>query len=274
MSKYVVKNKEIYSILDTVYQAFGVRLDFVYIYNYKLAAMASYDEKDVRISNYCNYLHESPEFLKNCELFDEKLIDEARKTGKIAIRKCPGKLLNGCAPFFDDDNTFLGVIIFGQIRPKGQKPPKGLSKQLKKFYLELPELDKEQMENLGKLLKFVGQSIVRQHMVFFKKLGWSEKVEHYIDAHIDEQITIAHLANFAGKSKSFISQNFRKEFGNSPTRYILEKKMEKAKLLFNEGYRVNQVAEKLGFYDAFHFSKCFKKHFGQSPHQLKSSHSK
>ena len=180
MSKYVVKNKEIFSILDTFYWAFNIRLDFVYVYDYKLAVAATFDENKSRPSNYCTRLHKDPEFLKNCELFDEKLIEEARKTGKIAIRKCPGKLFNGCTPFFDDNNAFLGVIIFGQIRPKGQKPPKEMNAQLKKFYLELPVLDRLQMESLGELLKFVGQSIVRQHMVFFEKFGWSEKVEHYI----------------------------------------------------------------------------------------------
>ena len=45
--------------------------------------------------------------------------------------------------------------------------------------------------------------------------------------------------------------------------------MKIAKYLLQGGDKVYEVAEKLGFYDAYHFSKVFKKHFNKSPSEFK-----
>jgi AraC-like DNA-binding protein len=127
------------------------------------------------------------------------------------------------------------------------------------------------MENIGRLLKLVSEPIVRRQMVGFRKLGWSEKVQQYIDMHIHESITISKLADLTGRSESFISHHFRKDFGKTPRQYILARKMEIARNLLKGGDQVKQVAKKLGFYDEFHFSKAFKKYFHKSPRDLKKA---
>lgn len=125
------------------------------------------------------------------------------------------------------------------------------------------------MINTGKILKFASESIVRAKMVGFRRLGWSEKLQRYIEIHLDETITISRLADMAGKSESFISHHFQKEFGKSPARYILDKKMEIAKAMLLGGDMVGEVADKLGFYDAYHFSKVFKKYYGYPPSAIR-----
>jgi AraC-like DNA-binding protein len=102
-------------------------------------------------------------------------------------------------------------------------------------------------------------------MVAFRALSWTEKLERYIDAHVGERITLRQLAELIDRSPSFISHYFKRELGQSPAAYIQAKRMDAARTMLQSGEQVKHVADRLGFYDAFHFSKLFKKHFGQPP---------
>ncbi len=54
--------------------------------------------------------------------------------------------------------------------------------------------------------------------------------------------------------------------------FILRKKIAKAKGIMSESDRkLQDIAEELGFSDAFHLSKTFKKLTGKTPKEFKSS---
>lgn len=266
MLKYIVHTEELFDILNTLYNVLGIGISF---YDYNFHELDFFDWQ--KQSPFCRQQRKDVNFLKKCKLSDYCLFEKAKKTGQIQIHKCHCNLFDGSVPLYDDNKDFLGIIIFGQVRPKDRNPSIDINKKLKRFYLHLPQLDYNQMENIGKLLKFVSETIVRQQIVGFKKLGWSEKIQRYIDIHIDEPITIPQLAKIAEKSESFISHYFKMEFGRSPTQYILDKKMKIAKYMLQAGDKVFQVADKLGFYDAYHFSKTFKKYSNQSPKKYKET---
>ena len=73
-------------------------------------------------------------------------------------------------------------------------------------------------------------------------------------------------------------ENFRKQFrmrtGKSPTAYQIERRMQTAKLMLLDGSSVKEVASRLGYSDAFIFSKQFHKHTGVSPTSLRSKDNK
>lgn len=71
-------------------------------------------------------------------------------------------------------------------------------------------------------------------------------------------------------------ESFRKKFevlqGTSPGHYALERKMEQARrLLLRQNFTNKELAEMLGFYDEFHFSKTFSRVTGQTPRQFRQS---
>lgn len=264
MLKYIVHTEELFDILNTLYNVLGIGISF-YDYNFHELDFFNWQKQ----SPFCRQQRENVNFLKKCKLSDYHLFEKAKKTGQIQIHKCHCNLFDGSVPLYDDNKEFLGIIIFGQVKPKNQIPI-GINKNLKKHYLNLPQLDYDQMKNVGKLLKFTSENIVRQQLVGFKKLGWSEKIQRYIEMHLNGPIKISQLAEIAEKSESFISHYFKKEFGKSPAQYLLDRKMTIAKYLLQGGDKVFQVAEKLGFYDAYHFSKTFKKYFHKPPKEYKS----
>lgn len=53
--------------------------------------------------------------------------------------------------------------------------------------------------------------------------------------------------------------------GLAPGRYIIRERLRLATRLLRLGTTIDQVAERCGFSDRSHFSRCFRQHFGSSP---------
>lgn len=87
---------------------------------------------------------------------------------------------------------------------------------------------------------------------------------------IDENYTLANfniesLCKDVGISHSHLLRLFKKEYGKTVKRYVLEKRLEYAKQLLESGdVSVRAVAASCGFLDEIHFMKSFKKRFGMT----------
>lgn len=73
---------------------------------------------------------------------------------------------------------------------------------------------------------------------------------------------------------TYISKLFYKETGITLCRYIINLKMEFAKELLDDGYTLDDIAYKLGYNDAAHLSKIFKKTNGLTPREYRQSSQK
>lgn len=95
-------------------------------------------------------------------------------------------------------------------------------------------------------------------------------VEHilsYLEEHYREKISLDQIAENMYLSPFYISRIFKSETGSAPIRHLINIRLEKAKELLESGYEGNiqEVAAMVGYDDAYHFSKLFKKRFGVSP---------
>jgi AraC-like DNA-binding protein len=81
------------------------------------------------------------------------------------------------------------------------------------------------------------------------------------------------LKELASQSKLSISQYsnlFKQKTSNSPLDFFINLKLQYAcKLLDNSDLRINEIAIKLGYIDAFYFSRLFKKFMGVSPKEYR-----
>ena len=94
----------------------------------------------------------------------------------------------------------------------------------------------------------------------------------YIDKHLGEQIKLAELAKLAAYEQTYFSSLFKQVFGISPIKYIQNKRIDKAQsLLRNSNLKLSAIADELGFIDAFHFSKTFKKITGENPSEFRKN---
>lgn len=88
--------------------------------------------------------------------------------------------------------------------------------------------------------------------------------------HIGEPFRTEAYIRLSGMSRTAFYARFRGLTGETPTQYMLRLKLASAKAsLETTSLSVKEIAAALHFYDEFHFSKMFKRHYGISPRNLR-----
>lgn len=92
----------------------------------------------------------------------------------------------------------------------------------------------------------------------------------YIEAHYNEDIGLNELADKVKMSTAYLSVLFKSEVGMSYVKYLTKLRIDKAKSLLKEGYKVYEVSEMVGYNNYRYFSDIFKKYTGQTPNTYKN----
>ena len=78
--------------------------------------------------------------------------------------------------------------------------------------------------------------------------------------------TVSDIAKRLSISREHFFAVFKADVGKSPSRYLLEYRIGKAReLLMESRYPVHVIAQYLGFYDHAYFTKKFRETVGASP---------
>ena len=96
---------------------------------------------------------------------------------------------------------------------------------------------------------------------------WQLRRAHaYIEAHLDGDPSIADLAAECRLSATHFARGFRQATGIPPHRWLLKRRIERAKeLLLGGELELAQIALDCGFSDQSHFTRMFVQSQGQSP---------
>lgn len=93
-----------------------------------------------------------------------------------------------------------------------------------------------------------------------------ENAVNWIQKHKFEKLTLDDLARCCHCSRSAFEKKFRRMFGVSPGKYLLDLRLSEAEnLLRNTSDSCAQIAENAGFANQFIFSRLFSKRYGISP---------
>ena len=92
------------------------------------------------------------------------------------------------------------------------------------------------------------------------------RLDDHIEAHCDRGLTVAELAQVAGRPQFYFSRSFKATTGQSPYQYVLERRLARAcELLAMSSLPLAEVAAACGFYDQAHLTRIFKKQLGTTP---------
>lgn len=93
-----------------------------------------------------------------------------------------------------------------------------------------------------------------------------KKLKNYLDLHADDKLKLKTMAKLINKSPSQTIRIFKKEYGTTPYRYLLNKKNDLAKMILsNSAISIKETAFRLGFKDEYYFSNIFKQKTGYAP---------
>lgn len=92
----------------------------------------------------------------------------------------------------------------------------------------------------------------------------------YINDNFTSSITLDSLVAEFHLSKHYMCQLFKNTTGTTIHRYIISRRLSRAKILLHQGHNVTTTSYMCGFQDYTNFIRTFKKHFGLSPKQFAS----
>jgi AraC family transcriptional regulator len=97
--------------------------------------------------------------------------------------------------------------------------------------------------------------------------GWQQKrLEEYIFDHLSEEISLIDLANVAQLTPFHFTRAFKQTFGEPPYRYLIHRRIERAKrLLENPARSMSEIAQAVGFADPASFTAAFRRTAGTTP---------
>lgn len=125
-----------------------------------------------------------------------------------------------------------------------------------------------------KLLEVIGgpklahdQASRRRERIDAKTLA---RVADFIEAELGNAIDVLDVAAVAGLSLFHFTRAFRNSVGMPPHKFVLSRRMERAKsLLLNSDESVQDIAWSLGFENLSHFRRKFYGQFGVTPGRLR-----
>ncbi len=98
-----------------------------------------------------------------------------------------------------------------------------------------------------------------------------KKAKLYIDEHILEGFSLTALEREIDQSRWQLSKDFRSLLGTSPYRYLVMRRLDRARELLLRGKSFAAAAQACSFSDQSHFNRHFKKSYGMSPKAWLSS---
>lgn len=94
----------------------------------------------------------------------------------------------------------------------------------------------------------------------------------YIQAHLNETITLTNLAEQCSLSPCQYGRLFKRVMGCTPITYVLEKRIRYAMQLLTEtDMTISAIAVKSGFNNFSYFNRCFRQYQGFTPSEYRQS---
>ena len=97
-----------------------------------------------------------------------------------------------------------------------------------------------------------------------------EKAEQYLKDNAYSDLSIADVASISNISEVYFRKLFKEKYGISPSEYVAELRITKAKdLLLNQDVNISEIADQCGFSSIYSFSRAFKDIVGMSPNKFR-----
>ena len=126
----------------------------------------------------------------------------------------------------------------------------------------------EKIEAAAKLLDAITTYLRVTNWITLKNDDLTYRISKYIDENLGSKLDTDTLCRVFFISRTKLHGLSVNNFNTSITKYILSKRITRAKELLLNGYSVESCAEVVGFSTANYFSKVFRRECGMSPSEF------
>jgi AraC-like DNA-binding protein len=92
----------------------------------------------------------------------------------------------------------------------------------------------------------------------------------FINCNYKQQLSLQNFSDLIHLNPFHLLRVFKRSTGLSPYGYLINTRIEVAKILLRNGWRIQDAAMQVGFYDTSHFYRLFKRATGISPKEYRS----
>ena len=226
---------------------------------------------------FCKLMKSCPQTRKRCNYADRRYFRECDKENALIIYRCHAGLVEAVMPLHENEKI-IGYLMFGQItdnpdktalygKIEGWKEKYNLSdEELKNAIETLPFKSKEQIHSAAKIMEACTSYIILKELITPESNKIAEAAKAYIEAHIDEDISVGRLCEELGIGRTKLYDVFRNDLKTGISEYIIRRKMHRAKkLLKTTELSVSEISVAVGFSNYNYFGKVYKKIYGKSP---------
>lgn len=109
------------------------------------------------------------------------------------------------------------------------------------------------------------------HFESYDKSTIASTLMNYLNTNYMQKISLDKMSKNMYLSPSYVSKVFKEETGETLIQYLTKLRLEKAiELLEEDRLSIKEIAQHVGYDDAYYFSRLFKRHYGYPPSQYKT----
>ena len=97
-----------------------------------------------------------------------------------------------------------------------------------------------------------------------------EFARDFLDTNAVRGVRSDELEAVSGLDRFALARQFHRHFGTSPHRYLIMRRLERARTMIHAGTPLAEIAVATGFVDQSHFARHFKKAYGMTPGRWRS----
>ncbi len=205
-------------------------------------------------------------------LYENKILEYVKNGDVEKLREMVFQLSNGIVPAISGDTIRseknYSIIVFEKLAQTSISLGMDIiyAYQTRDKFVRKNEL----AVSLNKVLQIRDAAIV----FYTKEIGKEKEkklsplissVIQYVGLNLYKKITVKEISEYFSISETKLRTDFKKEMNTTLYSYIMKRKILAAKIMLKSNNKISEVALTLGFSDASHLSKVFKKYTGISP---------
>lgn len=253
-------------LLQDFYTLTGIRIVLYDKYFHKILA---YPEANCA---FCAIMHDRAK--QKCQQSNIQSFNRCIERGKLQIYRCHAGLIEATAPIKHEENV-IAYMILGQLTDQQNRDL--LEKEIESCCKDC-EIDPKELSKAIQSIKFLGNKeilaaskimeacasyILYSGIISIQKEQFIQKMDNYINDHIQEDIKIETLCREFHVTRTKLYNLMERYLMTGIATYVRKKRMETAMYLLREtNESITEISSAVGFPNYNYFCQVFKKETG------------